>query len=403
MKTAIIGAGPAGLFAAANLDGETVVFEKNSEVGKKLNITGKGRCNLTNDCSPDEYLDKVVTNPKFMFGAINAFAPADTIRYFSRFVPLKTERGNRVFPVSDKAQDVTAALYNDARRHADIRLNCAVRTIMRENNGFVVITDNNAERFDNVVVCCGGASYPQTGSTGDGYEIARRLGHTVVGPYSALVPIYLKEDVSSIGFITLKNVGVKLKIGKKSRDFFGDIEFNKKGLCGPLALSISSLINKIDLSDVSISLDLKPALNCEKLTSRLNKDAAERSGDELSSFMRGLLPKEIIGYFLRACSLKGNKLVRTLNVTDFDRIVEKLKNLTFSPRSLSKIESGIVTSGGVNVKEINPKTMESKIAPGLYFAGEVIDVDALTGGFNIQTALSTAYCAARAINNKNEV
>ncbi len=403
MKTAIIGAGPAGLFAAANLNGEVVVFERNAEAGKKLNITGKGRCNLTNDCSPEAFLDKVVTNPKFMYGAINGFSPEDTVKYFSKYIPLKTERGNRVFPASDDAREVTKTLFDLARKRAVFRFNTRVTDVKKINNGFKIKANGVEESFDNVIVCCGGVSYPGTGSTGDGYKIAGSFGHSIIGPYPALVPIIVKEDVGKVGFLTLKNVGVKLKTGKKLREFFGEVEFNRKGLCGPVIISISSLINKIDPNETRIIIDLKPALDREKLTARLQRDAKERKDDELSSFMRGLLPKEMIGYFLSSCALKENRIVRTLSGADFENIVEKLKNMVFTPSALEKPEIGIVTSGGVNVKEINPKTMESRLCEGLYFAGEVIDVDALTGGFNIQIALSTAYCAARAINQKTEV
>lgn len=396
MRIAVVGAGAAGLMAAATAAkiSDVVLYEKNQKVGKKIYITGKGRCNVTNMCEPSEFLENVVNGKKFMHGAIYAFPPQKTILFLeNNGVETKVERGNRVFPQSDKSSDVIKALKRAIDREG-IRV-CfeQVLKIKREDNCFVVDTDISAEKFDKVILACGGVSYPATGSTGDGYRFARSFGHKIVTPRAALVPILLKNSVSALEGLSLKNVTATVFVSGKSFSEFGEMLFTDKGVSGPIILSLSSLINKFDLKSAKLSIDLKPALSHEKLDMRLLSDFEKYKNKQFKNALGDLLPAKLIDYFVGYTKINRNKPVNSITKAERKTIVESMKSLDFDIASLDKTELGIVTAGGVDLCEVNPKTMESKLVKGLYFAGEMLDVDAMTGGFNLQIAFATGYVA----------
>lgn len=399
MKIAVVGAGPAGLLAAAEAaahGAETVLLERNEKPGKKLYITGKGRCNVTNLCSPRDFLEKVVRNPKFLYGALFAFTPEDTVKLLnSNGVSTKVERGNRVFPLSDKASDVTAALVKHADRSGVRFVYENVDAIKRNEGKFIVSTRSGKNIFDKVILACGGVSYPSTGSNGDGFKLAAALGHRVTPLLPALVPIILVQDVKPLQGLSLKNVTVSVSDGKKEYSLFGEMLFTARGVSGPVALSLSSLINREELSELKMKIDLKPALSYEKLDKRMLGDFEKFKNKQFKNSLDEMLPKSMIPYIIKLSGILPEKPVNSVTKAEREELVGLLKGLEFDISALGAVEEGIVTSGGVDVREVNPKTMESRVAPGLYFAGEMLDVDALTGGYNIQIALSTGFCAGR--------
>lgn len=399
MKIAVVGAGPAGLLAAAEAAAhgvETVLLERNEKPGKKLYITGKGRCNVTNLCSPRDFLEKVVRNPKFLYGALFAFTPEDTVKLLnSNGVSTKVERGNRVFPLSDKASDVTAALVKHADRSGVRFVYENVDAIKRDEGKFIVSTRSGKNIFDKVILACGGVSYPSTGSNGDGFKLAAALGHRVTPLLPALVPIILVQDVKPLQGLSLKNVTVSVSDGKKEYSLFGEMLFTARGVSGPVALSLSSLINREELSELKMKIDLKPALSYEKLDKRMLGDFEKFKNKQFKNSLDEMLPKSMIPYIIKLSGILPEKPVNSVTKAEREKLVGLLKGLEFDISALGAVEEGIVTSGGVDVREVNPKTMESRVAPGLYFAGEMLDVDALTGGYNIQIALSTGFCAGR--------
>ena len=399
MKIAVVGAGPAGLLAAAEAaahGAETVLLERNEKPGKKLYITGKGRCNVTNLCSPRDFLEKVVRNPKFLYGALFVFTPEDTVKLLnSNGVSTKVERGNRVFPLSDKASDVTAALVKHADRSGVRFVYENVDAIKRDEGKFIVSTRSGKNIFDKVILACGGVSYPSTGSNGDGFKLAAALGHRVTPLLPALVPIILVQDVKPLQGLSLKNVTVSVSDGKKEYSLFGEMLFTARGVSGPVALSLSSLINREELSELKMKIDLKPALSYEKLDKRMLGDFEKFKNKQFKNSLDEMLPKSMIPYIIKLSGILPEKPVNSVTKAEREKLVGLLKGLEFDISALGAVEEGIVTSGGVDVREVNPKTMESRVAPGLYFAGEMLDVDALTGGYNIQIALSTGFCAGR--------
>lgn len=405
MKVAIIGAGPAGLFSACQLKYSSVtVFETNEKAGVKLNITGKGRCNITNLCSAEEFLENVVTNPRFLYSAIRNFSPIDTVKFFNdNGLELVTERGKRVFPATNKASSVTALLTGLCKKNGVNFVYSKIKRIRTQSCGFLVTDCNGKEyQFDKVILCTGGVSYPQTGSDGNGYQLAKSLGHTTTKLFPALVPIETNEDVSSLAFLDLKNVKLKAVDRKKTYEEFGEVEFYKKGLCGPTVLSLSSKINKSELCNVCIYLDLKPALSEETLDNRFLREFAKKENKTAEDVAKTLLPTKMVEYYLDYCKVSPNKRVHTITKEERRNLVAGLKGMKFTVKRLADITRGIVTCGGISVKEINPANMQSKTTKGLYFAGEIIDVDALTGGFNIQIALSTAKLVADSINEEEK-
>jgi len=407
-KVVVIGAGPAGLAAAysAAMGGNAVtVIEKNEKAGKKLYITGKGRCNLTNDSTPQEFLKNVVRNSKFLTSALYAFSPEKTIEFFEENgLKLKTERGGRVFPVSDKASDVTSCLLKClCRVGVEIRYSETVKEILAEK-GIVrkVVTDQAEYVADHVIVCTGGISYPATGSTGDGYRFANALAIPVVQPKPSLVGIVIKEkDVTEMQGLSLKNVRLNAwASGKKMYSELGEMLFTHYGVSGPLVLSLSALINRVDLNDVKIELDLKPALDDATLDKRILRDFDDYKNRQFKHALDDLLPKSMISTVVARSKILADKPVHSVTQVERRNLVATLKHFVLTPERLRPIEEAIVTSGGVDCTAIHPKTMETKMVKGLHFAGEVLDVDAFTGGFNIQIALSTGFAAGNAIKEE---
>ena len=402
-KIAVVGGGASGLVAAyfSAVNGNIVtLFEKNEKLGKKIYITGKGRCNVTNDCSPQKYLENVVSNPKFMFSAIYNFTPENVISFFENSgLKLKTERGNRVFPSSDKASDVTRTLEKLLKNAGvEIRLNEEVKEIVSKNGEVKGLkTDKNDYTFDSVIICTGGVSYPLTGSTGDGYKFARSVGHTIKETVPALVGIeLLGSDHEELQGVSLKNVSLTaFSRENKVYSAFGEMLFTHFGISGPIVLSCSSLLNRVDPAKITFSIDLKPALSEEILDKRLIREFTANKDRSVFNAVRSLLPKNLVNLVLERAVVNNGKTCSEITRKERENLIKTLKNLTFSMKGLRDTDEAIVTSGGVSVREIDPKTMQSKLCKGLFFAGEVIDVDCFTGGFNMQTAFSTGAQAGR--------
>lgn len=386
----------AGTLAERGFD--VTLADKNEKTGKKLYITGKGRCNVTNECDGKEFLKNVVSNPKFLMSAINAFDSYDTVDFLQKNgLNTVTERGNRVFPASQKSSDVIKTFTDYCRKNGvKILLSAKVVGVKSDGEDFVVSFSDKTERFQKVIVATGGLSYPSTGSTGDGYEIAKFFGHKIVKPVQALVPIELNEPwVQKLSGLSLKNVRCSVTAGEKEiASDFGEMLFTHKGVSGPIILSLSSKINRLNPNGLKLVIDLKPALTDDVLDARLQRDFAELNLKQFKNSLDGLLPKSLVPVVVGLSKIDPEQKVGQITREQRKNLVHLLKNLTFSVKKLAGFEEAIVTAGGVDVKEINPKTMESKLQKGLYFVGEVLDVDALTGGFNIQIALSTAYAAA---------
>ena len=408
INVAIVGAGASGLFAAAQLLRRGVrvdIYERNDRVGKKLSITGKGRCNLTNKCTPAQVMENVVTNPKFLYSAINSFTPDDVIEYFESIgVPVKVERGRRVFPVSDRANDVVSALQRDVTAHGgNIRLNTRVSSITPVDGGIELAFEGGKAVYDRVIVATGGTSYKGTGSTGDGYAFALALGNKIITPRAALVPIYLKEDISELAGLSLKNVSVTISSpGKQDISLFGEMLFMHRGISGPIVLSLSSLcagrVNEFgEFSGSSVFIDLKPALDVEKLDKRVLRDLQEGHTKAVKNVLPALMPKSLIPFVLSQARIAQDRRACDITSEERQRLVCTVKGLKFTPSHLGGIDEGIITSGGVDVKQIDPRDCSDKLSRGIYFIGEVLDVDALTGGYNLQIAFSTAYICAKSI------
>lgn len=403
MKVVVIGGGASGMMAAYSsaIEGNQVVLlEQNEKLGKKIYITGKGRCNLTCAVEKNDFYSNVVNNSKFLFSAINALSPQDLVSFFeSKGLQLKEERGKRIFPVSDKASDVTKTLEKSLiDSGVDIRLNTAVVDLVVDKNQIKgVITTNGQLLCNKVIICTGGISYPTTGCTGDGYKFAKSLGHAIVSPKPALVGIELKgSDYALLQGLSLKNVKISVFNEKKLLfSDFGEMLFTHYGVSGPIVLSCSSVINKFNVEGLIMSIDLKPALSEQILEQRLLREFSENNTKNITTAMRSLMPKSLINVVLSKANVSSRKNCSQITVEERNRLLLTLKNLTFSIKKLRPIEEAIITSGGVEVKQINPKTMESKLIKGLFFAGEVIDVDAFTGGFNLQIAFSTGFVAGK--------
>ena len=394
----VIGGGPAGMFAAitAAQSGKSVLLlERNDRLGKKLLITGKGRCNVTNDCTAQEILQNVPRNGRFLFSAMNAFPPEKIIAFFEdNGCPLKTERGNRVFPVSDRSQSVLETLQKVMRRE-----NVTVRTArvkgIQTDNGAVSAVRTEQETFEcnSVILATGGMSYPTTGSTGDGYAMAQRLGHTIIPAVGSLVPLETGgTDAQDMQGLSLRNCGVKLldAKGKKLFTDFGELLFTHFGVSGPTVLSASCHLKG---ENCRLVLDLKPALDEGKLDARILRDLDMYKNRSMENALTDLLPRSMIPVVLRRLEIDPQMQANSLTKQQRRAMVELLKNFSMDITGKRPVAEAIITSGGVKVSEIDPKTMESKLVPGLYFAGEIIDCDAYTGGFNLQIAWATAYAA----------
>jgi len=404
-NVAVVGAGAAGLmaaYAAAKNGNSVTVFEQNEKCGKKIYITGKGRCNVTHDCSPEEFLQNVVSNSKFLTSCIFNFPPEKCVEFFENGgLKLKLERGGRYFPVSDKASDVTKCLENYCRNQSVVfHFNEKVLSfgVLRSTvRGITTVKGDYS--FDEVIICTGGLSYPLTGSTGDGYEFAKEAGHNVTELKPALCGINLKGDFyKNLQGLTLKNVRLSVSCnGKRIKEFFGEALFTHFGISGPIVLSASSIINRLDLDKVRLSLDFKPALNEEQLENRILRDFEAAKNKSVFNVLKELLPVALIPEVLRRSGVSEDKKVNSVTKSERLRILTTVKNFDMQTASLRGFSEAIVTAGGVDVKQINPKTMESKIIKGLRFCGEVLDVDAFTGGFNLQIAFATGYAAGNSI------
>ena len=402
-KVVVIGGGAAGLMAsytAASHGAQVTLLERNEKLGKKIYITGKGRCNLTNDCPPDEFLENVVHGGKFLTGALWSFSPEDMMAMCERFsLPVKVERGNRVFPVSDHASDVTKML---ERACLSVGVTIRLQEYVKEigdlhSNMRDIITQKGAFPCEAVVIATGGLTYPSTGSTGDGLHFAKRLGHKIVPCVPSLVGINCTGDFSALQGVSLKNVCLfAIQRGKVIFSEQGEMLLTHYGISGPLVLTLSARINRIAFSEIELFLDFKPALDPKTLDARLIRDFAERKNEQMKNVMRGLLPAALCIPVLFAAGIDPARQANAVTRTERDRLVRVLKNFPFAPTSLRGFEEAVVTSGGVDLKDISSKTMGSKLAQGVFFAGEVLDVDAYTGGFNLQIAFSTGYAAGRA-------
>ncbi len=400
-KVCVIGGGAAGMMAAgtAMLSGADVtLYESKDRLGKKLAITGKGRCNVTNNCSINEFLENVTKNSRFLYASLNAFSPEDVMSMFENYgVSLKTERGKRVYPESDKAKDIVDAMRTYCSA-TNIVYEKVTNIIKNPNETFTVATKSSSDVYDRVIMATGGKSYPLTGSDGSGYRLAMKLGHKVTELIPSLVPLESPSRICpQMQGLSLKNVAIKIKTNEAKIIYedFGEMMFTHFGVTGPIILSASAHLRNLDLSDLTLSIDLKPALDEKALDSRLLSDFSQKSNKDFINSLSGLLPSKMIEPFIELTGIDARKKVNSITKEERRKILFQLKNLEIPLKSFGPIEEAIVTSGGIDVKEINPKTMESKIIKGLYFAGEMIDVDAYTGGFNLQIAFSTGYLAGQ--------
>lgn len=396
----IIGAGAAGCFAAitaAEYGKSVLVFEKNDHIGRKLRITGKGRCNVTNNCSQEELMNNIPVNARFLYSAFSEFTPQDTMAFFEKLgVPLKTERGNRVFPVSDKAEDIVNALSRRMKELGIKIINQRVRKINCENGVCIGVNAGGKDySSSSVLVACGGKSYPNTGSTGDGYTLAESLGHTITPLSPSLVPLVSPDKYcSEMMGLSLRNITLRLMDKNKCiYSELGEMLFTHFGVSGPLVLSASSHIREMEPDRYILLIDLKPGLNPEQLDARIQRDFAENQNRDFINAIRKLLPTKLIPIAVGLSGISPEQKINSLTKEQRHKFAELVKSFPIKISGYRPIEEAIITSGGVSVKEIKPKTMESKLVSGLFFAGEVIDVDAYTGGFNLQIAFSTAYCA----------
>lgn len=400
-KIVVVGGGAAGMMAAvtaARAGGKVVLIEPNEKLGRKLYITGKGRCNVTNACSREELMNSIPRNSKFLFSALSRFSAQDTMAFFESLgVPLKVERGNRVFPCSDKAADVIDALFFELRRRGVEICNDRVTGICVQDGSAVGAETEKSGVIPAkaVILATGGASYPRTGSTGDGYRLAGEVGHTVTDIRGSLVPLVSEDgDCPSLQGLSLRNVTLKVTNRKKKTVYReqGELLFTHFGLSGPLVLSASAHMN-FEKDSYVAHIDLKPALDEQKLDQRLLRDFEERANQDFGNALGGLVPRSMIPVMIRRTGIPSDTKVHDIRKEQRRKLLETLKDFTVAITGPRPVEEAIVTAGGVKVGEIDPKTMASKLVSGLYFAGEIMDVDAYTGGFNLQIAWSTGYVA----------
>jgi len=397
----IIGGGPAGMIAAiraAELDKKVLVLERNEITGRKLRITGKGRCNITNNCDFDELLENIPGNGRFMYSAFNAFSNQDLINFMNEIgVRTVVERGNRVFPESQKAADVANALKNKAvALGVEVKYKARVTDILPGENGRVTIVHCSEQIYNanSIVLATGGVSYPLTGSTGDGYKFARNLGHTIIEPRASLISLVSNDEwISRLQGLSLRNIDFKLFDCKDKELFhdFGEMVFTDNGISGPVVLSGSRHIPNFNYEGVYVLIDLKPALEIEKLDDRIKRDFEEYSRKQFKNALGDLLPSKLIPLIIEFSGIEEDKFVNQITREERQKLVHLLKNLKIKIKSAGPISEAIVTAGGVKTGEIKPSTMESKIMPGLFFAGEIIDVDGYTGGYNLTIAFSTGW------------
>ncbi|MTI48149.1 MAG: NAD(P)/FAD-dependent oxidoreductase [Firmicutes bacterium] len=401
-RVAIIGGGPAGMIAAgtAGSRGKKVtLFEKNKKLGKKLFITGKGRCNITNYSDIEELLENVIVNNKFLYSAFYTFSNYDIITLLNKYgLETKIERGNRVFPKSDKSSDVIKTFEKYLKdNNVDIQLNSDIVRITKDDNNMfdVILRNNKSYKFNKVIISTGGKSYEQTGSTGDGFKFAESFGHNIINLKPALVPCEIKESwTKELQGLSLRNISISAHTNeKKIFEEFGEMVFTHYGISGPIVLTMSNYINKYIGKDIHISIDLKPALDYDKLERRIIKDFEKYSRKQFKNSLNDLLPQKIIPIIIKLSGIDEEKFVNQITKEERKSLVNLMKQLKMTFSKFRPLNEAIVTSGGVSTEEIDPSTMESKLIDGLFFSGEVIDVDALTGGYNLQIAYSTGYLA----------
>ena len=398
-KVIVIGAGPAGIMASisASKNHDVILLDGNDRVGKKLFITGKGRCNVTNVKDISEFFDYIYGNPHFLYSALYSYTNEDTISFFeNQGIKLKAERGGRIFPVSDKSSDIIKGLSNELKNsNVEVRLNSKVTNIISKDNRIVSVEINNSQKIsgDHFIIATGGASYPLTGSRGEGQQFAKKLGHSIIDLKPSLVPIELDEDwLPVLMGLSLKNISLNLlKNNKSLYKEQGEMLFTRFGMTGPLVLKASRFI--MDNSKYIAVLDLKPALEISELDKRIQKDFIKYQNKDFKNSLDDLLPQKIIPLIIRLSGIPEDKKVNVITKEERRNLVHILKNIKMNIKGLRPLNEAIVTAGGVNTLEIDPSTMKSKIISNLSFAGEVIDVDAFTGGYNVQIALSTGYLA----------
>lgn len=412
MRVIVIGGGAAGMIAAitsSNEGNDVTLIEKTSSLGNKIKITGKGRCNLTFDGDIEDFKNNIVKNFKFMYSSFNAFSNVDVVNYFNKLgLKTKIERGGRVFPVSDDANEVVKVLKDELNKnHVNIIYNVSVDNFILDNNKIkaLKLSNNKIIECDKCIIATGGKSYPKTGSSGDGYMYAKKLGHKIVDLKPGLVPLRSNDSICKLlQGLSLKNVTLSLKYkgGKEIYKEFGEMMFSHFGITGPIVLSASSKLNRVENvdnlmqnSDIIASIDLKPALDDDTLDKRICRDFEKYTNKEFKNSLDDLLPKKLIPVIIELSGIDENKKVNQITKEERKRLVKLLKNLQITITGFMPFDIAVITSGGVDVKDINPKTMESKIVKGIYFAGEILDVDAYTGGFNLQIAFSTGYAAGK--------
>ena len=419
----VVGGGASGMMAAALLaqhGPEVHLYEKNEKLGKKLYITGKGRCNLTNNCEVQELLGHVVSNPRFLYSAFYSFTAQDAMAFFEKEgLALKTERGNRVFPASDKSSDVIRTLERVLKReNVHIHLNTEVKELAFEEISDTGETGKNVPKkrvtgivtsrdgfipADAVIIASGGLSYPSTGSTGDGYRFAEGSGHRLVSCEPSLVPLLTKEDyIPELQGLSLKNTGLVIKTGNKTvYSDFGEMMFTHNGVTGPMILSASAAVGKyLKKGELSAFLDLKPALDPEKLDARILREFEAAPNKQFRNVIGNLFPSSLTPVIIRLSGIYPEKRIHEITREERLSLVKLIKAFPFTITGKGDFKEAVITQGGVSVKDVNPKTMESKIVSGLYFTGEVLDLDAETGGYNLQIAWSTAYLAAKSLDEK---
>ncbi len=414
MNIVVIGGGPAGMMAAiaaSQNNNKVILIEKMNMLGKKLLITGKGRCNITSSLCMEDFIKNVPGNAKFLYSCFQNYTNNDIIKFLRmQGLEVKEERGNRIFPVTDRSKDVLECFYKKLKElNVQIKLNTSAKKILiKESQVIGIETENETINADKIILATGGKSYPLTGSTGDGYKLASQVGHTIEKIKPSLVPleIYNKNEVIELQGLSLKNVKIKIiqiKDGQKEiYNDFGEMLFTHFGVSGPIILSASAhLVRYKDIDEllkkaqIKLCIDLKSSLSEKQLNDRILRDFQEIKNKQFKNSLDKLLPQKMIGYIIKKCNIPEDKKVNEITKEERINLVKLLKNVQFNIKGFRPIEEAIITSGGISTKEINPKTMESKLIHGLYFAGEIIDVDAYTGGFNLQIAYSTGYTAGQ--------